>query len=134
MLNVLNSRAKAYKTTLLTHYPQEFCHLNYDIERPWTLLFSVILSAQSTDKTVNMITPKLYNTLPKLIDYTLTPPHIIEELIYSTGFYRAKTLHIIECAKRLISVYNGVVPDNMQDLLTLSGVGRKTANVVLWIL
>ena len=100
-------------------------------EKDWQLLVAVILSAQCTDARVNMVTPHLfarYDTLEKLAE---ADQGDLEEEIRSIGFFHAKAKNIIGCAKRLTEVYGGRVPDNMEDLLTLPGVGRKTANVML---
>ena len=100
-------------------------------EKDWQLLVAVILSAQCTDARVNMVTPHLfarYDTLEKLAE---ADQGDLEEEIRSIGFFHAKAKNIIGCAKRLTEVYGGRVPDTMEDLLTLPGVGRKTANVML---
>ncbi|MBQ6550493.1 MAG: endonuclease III [Lachnospiraceae bacterium] len=100
-------------------------------EKDWQLLVAVILSAQCTDARVNMVTPHLferYDTLQKLADADI---HELEEEIRSIGFYHAKAKNIIGTSKRLIEVYGGRVPDTMEELLTLPGVGRKTANLML---
>ena len=105
------------------------CYLYYG--RDYELLFAVMLSAQCTDARVNMVTPALfekYDTLQKFADAELPD---LERMIHSTGFYHAKAVNIIGAAKRLLDVYGGKVPDTMEDLLTLPGVGRKTANVIL---
>ena len=107
----------------------ERCYLYYG--KDYELLFAVMLSAQCTDARVNMVTPALYekyDTLQKFADAELSD---VERMIHSTGFYHAKAVNIIASAKRLIEAYGGVVPDEMDDLLTLPGVGRKTANVIL---
>ena len=100
-------------------------------EADWQLLVAVILSAQCTDARVNMVTPHLferYDTPEKLAAADL---HDLEEEIRSIGFYHAKAKNIIGCMQRLVTVYGGKVPDTMEALLTLPGVGRKTANVML---
>ncbi len=117
---------------LSEHYKHEICHLYWEKDRPWTLLFAVILSAQCTDKRVNMVTPKLFETFPDLEAYVAKPVEELEQIIKSTGFYRNKAKHIRKCAGQLLLDYDGKVPDTMKDLVKLSGVGRKTANVVLW--
>lgn len=104
------------------------CYLNH--ETPWQLLIAVILSAQCTDARVNIVTKDLfakYDTLQKFADADLKE---LELDIRPTGFYHNKAKNIIACAKRLIEVYGGEVPAELEDLLTLAGVGRKTANVI----
>ena len=104
------------------------CYLNHD--NAWQLLIAVIMSAQCTDARVNIVTKDLfvkYDTLEKLANADLKE---LEQDIHSTGFYHNKAKNIIGCAKRLVEVYGGEVPSRLEDLLTLPGVGRKTANVI----
>lgn len=104
------------------------CYLNHG--NPWQLLIAVILSAQCTDARVNIVTKDLfikYDTLEKLANADLKE---LEADIRPTGFYHNKAKNIIGCAKRLVEVYGGEVPSRLEDLLTLPGVGRKTANVI----
>ena len=104
------------------------CYLNH--ETPWQLLIAVILSAQCTDARVNIVTKDLfakYDTLEKFANANLKE---LENDIRPTGFFHNKAKNIIACAKRLIDVYGGEVPSELEDLLTLAGVGRKTANVI----
>ncbi len=104
------------------------CYLNH--ETPWQLLIAVILSAQCTDARVNIVTKDLfvkYDTLEKFANADLKE---LEQDIKSTGFFHNKAKNIIACAKRLVEVYGGEVPSELSDLLTLAGVGRKTANVI----
>jgi len=98
---------------------------------PWELLVAVILSAQCTDRQVNKVTLKLFMKYRTLKDYVTADRKEFERDIFTTGFYRMKAKHIQESAQLIESKYKGIVPKNMQDILTLSGVGRKTANVVL---
>lgn len=95
------------------------------------LLISVILSAQCTDDRVNQVTPKLFNRFKSVSDFSNANPVEIEKLIFSTGFYKNKTKNIIACCKKLIENFNGIVPSTMEELISLPGVGRKTANCVL---
>jgi endonuclease-3 len=95
------------------------------------LLIATILSAQSTDKLVNKITPILFKKYKKPEDFATADLFKLEEDIRSTGFFRNKAKNIIACSKDIVSKFNSRVPDNMKDLTTLAGVGRKTANVVL---
>ena len=104
------------------------CYLNH--ETPWQLLIAVILSAQCTDARVNIVTKDLflkYDTLEKFANADLKE---LEQDIKPTGFFHNKAKNIIACAKRLIEAYGGEVPSDLDDLLTLAGVGRKTANVI----
>ena len=104
------------------------CYLDH--ETPWQLLIAVILSAQCTDARVNIVTKDLfvkYDTLEKFAKADLKE---LEQDIKPTGFFHNKAKNIIACAKRLIEVYGGEVPSELDDLLTLAGVGRKTANVI----
>lgn len=117
---------------LAHHYADEICHLNGDPKRPWTLLFAVILSAQCTDKRVNQVTPILFKKFPDLESYAVRPLEEIEQVIRSTGFFRSKAKSLKGSAQKIILDYGGVLPDTMEDLTALPGVGRKTANVILW--
>ena len=98
---------------------------------PWELLVAVILSAQCTDKMVNKVTERLFKKYYSLDNYINALPAEFEKDIFSTGFYRAKTKHILETAKIIKTTYKGVVPQSMEEMVKLPGVGRKTANVVL---
>lgn len=98
---------------------------------PWELLVAVILSAQCTDKKVNEVTPALFKKYKKISDYVRADKKEFERLIHSTGFYHAKTKSILTTAKIIHEQFGDRVPHTMKDLLTLKGVARKTANVVL---
>jgi endonuclease-3 len=98
------------------------------------LLVSVILSAQCTDKRVNMITPKLFEDYPDAETMSCTGPEVIYEYIKSCTYPNSKAKHLSETAKLLVEKYNGIVPDNVDELQKLSGVGRKTANVIASVL
>ena len=107
---------------------EPICYLNH--ETPWQLLIAVILSAQCTDARVNIVTKDLfrkYDTLEKFANADLAE---LEQDIHSTGFYHNKAKNIIACAKKLVEEYNGEVPETMEELTGLAGVGRKTANVI----
>ena len=110
-------------------YPDALCSLQYP--KPYELLFAVRLAAQCTDERVNMVTPALYARFPTLESLAEADVAEVETYIHSTGFFRAKARDIVAAAKMLVEVYGGVVPDNMEDLLKLPGVGRKTANLIL---
>ena len=118
---ILNRLDKAYGT-------EPICYLNH--ETPWQLLIAVILSAQCTDARVNIVTKDLfrkYDTLEKFANADLAK---LEQDIHSTGFYHNKAKNIIACAKKLVEEYNGEVPETLEELTGLAGVGRKTANVI----
>ena len=102
-----------------------------DSSNDYEFLFAVILSAQTTDKNVNKVTPKLFTKFLTLQDYAQATPEQIEECIKQINYYRAKSKYIQETAQILITKYNGIIPKTMKEILTLKGVGRKTANVVL---
>jgi endonuclease-3 len=106
-------------------------HIELDYETPLQLLMATILSAQCTDKRVNMVTPLLFKTYPTAQSLADAQPEKLEELIRSTGFFRNKTKSLIGLGKALVERHNGEVPDSMEALVKLPGVGRKTANVVL---
>ena len=110
-------------------YPMAECSLDY--ENPLQLLISTQLSAQCTDARVNMVTPALFARFPDVRSFAEADVSEVEDLIKSTGFYRNKAKNIVACCQRILSHYNGQVPDTMEDLLSLAGVGRKTANLVL---
>ena len=110
-------------------YPEVQCTLNYS--NPLEMLIATQLSAQCTDARVNIVTADLFKKYKNVYDYANADLAELENDIRSTGFYKNKAKNIIACAKRLIEVYNGEVPDTMENLLTLAGTGRKTANLVL---
>ena len=110
-------------------YPDAHCELNF--RNPFELLISVILSAQCTDDRVNLITPTLFERFPDAKALAESDQEEIEKLIFSTGFYRNKAKNIRAAAKKLCEKFGGAVPRTMVDLLTLPGVARKTANVVM---
>ena len=104
------------------------CYLNH--ENPWQLLIAVILSAQCTDARVNIVTKDLFVKYDSLEKFANADLKELEMDIRPTGFFHNKAKNIIACAKRLVEVYGGEVPSELEDLLTLPGVGRKTANVI----
>lgn len=110
-------------------YPEVKCSLNYS--NPLEMLIATQLSAQCTDARVNIVTEKLFKRYKTVRDYADADIGELQEYIRSAGFYKNKSKNIIECCKRLIEVYNGEVPDTMEDLTSLAGTGRKTANLVL---
>jgi len=110
-------------------YPKHVIPLHH--KSAWELLCAVILSAQCTDARVNTITPHLFKKYPTVYDLAKADIKDVEKIIHSAGFYHSKALSLIEMSKRICDVYGGEVPQNMDDLLTLRGVARKTANVML---
>ena len=113
---------------LYKKYGDPKCALNY--QNPFELLVAVILSAQCTDKRVNIVTKELFKEIKTPKELMEADNEKIEKLIYSTGFYKAKTTNLKACSKMLVEEYGGEVPIEMEDLIRLGGVGRKTANVV----
>ena len=114
---------------LLAEYPEAVCSLDYG--KDYELLFSVRLSAQCTDERVNQVTPALFARFPTLEAFAEADVAEVEELVHSCGFFRAKARDIVQCAVVLLDKYGGKVPDSMEELLKLPGVGRKTANLLL---
>lgn len=113
---------------LHTEYPDARCELNFT--NAFELLVATILSAQCTDERVNMVTPALFARFPNAAALAGAEQVEVEELIRSTGFYRNKAKNLLAAARRMVEVYGGEVPQTMDELLTLPGVARKTANVV----
>lgn len=114
---------------LKEEYPLADCTLDY--KKDYELLFSVRLAAQCTDARVNEVTPALFARFDSLAAFAEADVSEVEEYVRSCGFYRAKARDIVGAAKMLVSEFGGRVPDNMEDLLRLPGVGRKTANLIL---
>ena len=110
-------------------YPDAACSLDYG--KDYELLFSVRLAAQCTDARVNQVTPALFARFPTLEAFAAASPEEVGEYVHSCGFWRAKARDIVASAQMLLSDFGGRVPDNMEDLLRLPGVGRKTANLIL---
>lgn len=110
-------------------YPDAHCALNH--ANPFQLLIATILSAQCTDERVNIVTAELFRKYPTPQDFVEVSQQELEKEIHSTGFFRNKAKNIKAACERLIAVYGGEVPRTMEDLLTLGGVARKTANVVM---
>jgi endonuclease-3 len=122
-------RARRINRELAAAYPDAHTELNFS--SPLELLVATILSAQTTDKRVNMVTPVLFARYKSAADYAAADREDMEKIIQSTGFYRAKTANLIALGQALCERYGGEVPRRLKDLVTLPGVGRKTANVVL---
>lgn len=115
--------------TLKGIYPEGLCSLQY--KKDYELLFAVRLSAQCTDQRVNQVTPALYARFPTLRSFAEADPKEVGEYIHSCGFYNGKARDIVLCAQRLLSDFGGKVPGTMEELTSLPGVGRKTANLIL---
>ncbi len=122
-------RARRINRELAGLYPDAHCELNFST--PLELLIATILSAQCTDRRVNLVTPVLFARYRTAADYAAAEREEIEKIIQSTGFFRAKTTSIIALGQALCDRHGGEVPGKMADLVKLPGVGRKTANVVL---
>ena len=122
-------RARRINRELALLYPDAHCELNF--ATPLELLVATILSAQCTDKRVNMVTPVLFARYHTAADYAAADRADLEKIIQSTGFFRAKANSILGLGQALCDRFGGQVPGNLADLVTLPGVGRKTANVVL---
>ena len=120
---------RAIVESLKADYPDSICSLNYP--KPYELLFSVRLAAQCTDERVNQVTPALFGRYPTLEALAEADVAEVEQYIHSTGFFRAKARDIVAASRMLLEEFGGWVPDNMDDLLRLPGVGRKTANLIL---
>ena len=110
-------------------YPEVTCALHH--HSAWELLVATILSAQSTDVRVNMVTPELFGKYPTVQDFAALTPEQLQPDVRSTGFFRNKSKSVVGAAKKIVSDFGGQVPDQMEQILTLPGVARKTANVVL---
>jgi endonuclease-3 len=121
--------ARAIYRILTKRYPNVTCEL--DFSNPLELTIATVLSAQCTDKRVNQITPALFKKYKNARAYARAPLTDIEDLIYTAGFFRAKARHIKGLAIKIIEEFDGQVPQTLDELITLPGVGRKTANVVL---
>mgnify|MGYP001140712167 FL=1 len=123
------ARIKEILFRLDTQYGTDYkCYLEH--ENPWQLLIATILSAQCTDARVNIVTKDLFVKYPTLEAFAAADVKELEQDIRSTGFYHNKAKNIIACTKTLIEKYNGQVPQKLEDLTSLAGVGRKTANVI----
>ena len=123
-----NSARSIYRI-LTKEYPDARCEL--DFNSPLELLVATVLSAQCTDVRVNAVTPVLFKRFPTLETLAAAKLSEVEEIIYSTGFFRSKAKNIKELANRILNDFGGEVPNDLAQLVTLPGVGRKTANVVL---
>jgi len=124
------TRARQTYERLRDQYPAttELAH-----EDPFQLLIATILSAQTTDRSVNLVTPELFRRYPTPTDLAGADPAVVETLIKPTGFYRVKTRTIIAASRKIVEGFGGVVPPRMEELVTIPGIGRKTANVILGV-
>jgi endonuclease-3 len=131
--NAYNSTAPARVQEILQRldsiYPDVTCALQH--KSAWELLVATILSAQSTDVRVNMVTPELFRKYPTVQDFAALTPEQLQPDVRSTGFFRNKSKSVVGAAKKIMNDFGGQVPDQMEEILTLPGVARKTANVVL---
>ncbi|HLJ97332.1 MAG TPA: endonuclease III [Gemmataceae bacterium] len=127
--NPVRTRARRILRALAQRYPDAQCALHY--ENPLQLVIATILSAQCTDARVNQVTPGLFARFPDAKAYATAEPHELERAIQSTGFFRNKARNIQACCEQLIRQYDGQVPQTMEELVQLPGIGRKTANVIL---
>jgi endonuclease III len=126
---VRQERAEALAKAFARTYPTAHCELDY--HTPLELLVATILSAQCTDKRVNIVTKELFRVCQTAADYVALPQEQLEDIIKTTGFFRAKAKNIKACCAALVERHGGEVPKDMAALTALAGVGRKTANVVL---
>jgi endonuclease-3 len=125
----LQERARIAVSLLEKQYPQALCSLRY--EKPHELLISVRLSAQCTDARVNLVTPALFSHYKSIEDFAKADVKDIEEFIKSCGLYKTKARDIVGTAKMLMNEFGGSIPNTIEELLRLPGVGRKTANLIL---
>jgi endonuclease-3 len=102
-------------------------------EDPFQLVIATILSAQTTDRSVNLVTPELFKRYPRAPELAAADPSSVEELIKPTGFFRLKTRRIIDASRKIVELFGGEVPSNLEDLIKIPGIGRKTANVILGV-
>ena len=125
----MKEKVAAIIEILKNRYPDALCALHY--RKDYELMIAVRLSAQCTDARVNLVTPALFEKYPTLEDMAHADIEDVEKMVHSCGFYKHKARDIVLACQMLLSDYGGKVPDNMQDLLKLPGVGRKTANLLL---
>jgi endonuclease-3 len=124
-------RCRTILRRLRVAYPRARCALRHD--NPLQLLVATILSAQCTDERVNLVTPALFRRYRRTADFAAAPPAELEAMIRSTGFFRNKARSIRNCCESLVEKHGGKVPDTLDELILLDGIGRKTANVVLGV-
>lgn len=124
-------RAAAAHERLKVLYPDAVCSLDFDPDKAYELLISVRLAAQCTDARVNIVTQVLFDKYRSMEDFANAELADVEAIVKPCGFYRMKAKDIINMCRELIERYNGVVPDSIEELITLPGVGRKTANLIV---
>ncbi|WP_346665831.1 endonuclease III [uncultured Mailhella sp.] len=124
------NRAMVVLARLKKRYPEPETMLDH--KNPWELLVATVLAAQCTDARVNTITPELFRRWPDPAALARAPQEELEDVIHAAGFYHSKAKNLIGAAKRVVEAYGGEVPHTLEELVTLPGVARKTANVVLW--
>ena len=124
------ARADAVLAALKKRYPEPATMLDH--ATPWQLLVATVLAAQCTDARVNMVTPEFFRRWPGPGELSGERPEAVEDVIRPTGFYHAKTRNLLAAARRVARVFGGEVPRTMEELVSIPGVARKTANVVLW--
>lgn len=121
--------AKNAVLSLKKEYPKAECSLQY--KDPFHLLIATRLAAQCTDNRVNMVTPKLFERFPTPYEFANSTPEEVEEYIKSCGLYKTKAKDIVACSKMIVEKFDGEVPKTLEELITLPGIGRKTANLIM---
>lgn len=129
MKNDKKARAEEIVSRLEAFYPNAKCSLEY--KKPYELLIAVRLSAQCTDARVNIVTKELFSAFPTLESFANADLAEVERIVHPCGLFRTKAKSIVELSQKLLNDFGGKVPDNMEDLLSLPGIGRKTANLIL---
>lgn len=129
MKNDKKARAEEIVSRLEAFYPDAKCSLEY--KKPYELLIAVRLSAQCTDARVNIVTKELFSAFPTLESFANADLAEVERIVHPCGLFRTKAKSIVELSQKLLNDFGGKVPDNMEDLLSLPGIGRKTANLIL---
>ena len=122
-------RAGRIAGALAKLYPQ--ARISLDFATPWQCMVATILSAQCTDERVNKVTPALFRELPDIAAMATVPMERLQQMIVTTGFFRSKARSLKGAARRILEAFGGEIPNRMEDLVTIPGVGRKTANVIL---
>ncbi len=128
-MGLKHTKAQQIKELLLKHYPNQTTELHH--KNPYELLVATILSAQCTDARVNQITPKLFEKYPSVNDLALASLEEVKEIIKSVSYFNNKSKHLISMAQKVVRDFKGVIPSTQKELMSLDGVGQKTANVVL---
>lgn len=129
-LKAKRERALAVEERMNAHYPEAECALIYEGD-PFRLVIAVLLSAQTTDKGVNKVTPALWARYPTIPDLAAADVRDVEDIIRTIGFFHTKAANVVKCARMILGDFGGEVPRTMEELQRLPGVGRKTANIVL---